>query len=201
MATIDNKDHVILAQSASNHASQIVAGMHIDNVNDACQAFATLHDFIHTTVLGCIGQETVAAAFPGAEIQTTPAQAQPVPQTGPGPQPGMAPVTQFPTAGQQPDANPFPGPAPMPAPAQFNPAQAVYQGGPPASVQSSSPEEQLWIEYFNDPSQWFDNRVDKKNPKGPDFRHKSRKDPQSGYNVGLWMNRAPDWAKQRLGAA
>lgn len=33
-------------------------------------------------------------------------------------------------------------------------------------------DEQVWGEYFRDPSQWWDNRLNKRNPKAPDFKHR-----------------------------
>ena len=53
---MEPRDQMIIAQSTSAHAAQIVSGMHVDNINDACEAFATVYDFIHTTVLGKIAE-------------------------------------------------------------------------------------------------------------------------------------------------
>ncbi|KAG0581800.1 hypothetical protein M758_3G008300 [Ceratodon purpureus] len=51
-------------------------------------------------------------------------------------------------------------------------------------------KEQLWKEYFADPSQWWDNRVAKINPRSPDFRHKATR-------KALWLDgwSTPLWAK------
>ncbi|GJV10985.1 OSB2, chloroplastic-like protein [Tanacetum coccineum] len=62
----------------------------------------------------------------------------------------------------------------------------------------SSPHEKVstsdgdsWKHLVENPSSWWDNRVDKKNPNGPDFKHKdSRK--------GLWLVDAPAWAVSSL---
>nr|GEU63856.1 protein OSB2, chloroplastic-like [Tanacetum cinerariifolium] len=58
----------------------------------------------------------------------------------------------------------------------------------------SSPHEKdgdSWKHLVENPSSWWDNRVDKKNPNGPDFKHKdSRK--------GLWLVDAPAWAVSSL---
>ena len=49
----------------------------------------------------------------------------------------------------------------------------------------TNPEtEELWQRLLDDPSQWWDNRVTKHNPKGPDFKHKVSKQP-------LWLNSCP----------
>ncbi|KAI5056711.1 hypothetical protein GOP47_0028529 [Adiantum capillus-veneris] len=46
----------------------------------------------------------------------------------------------------------------------------------------------LWKSYFADPSQWWDYRLFKRNPKAPDFQHKATKDK-------LWLDgtRNPSW--------
>ncbi|KAJ7527393.1 hypothetical protein O6H91_16G051800 [Diphasiastrum complanatum] len=49
--------------------------------------------------------------------------------------------------------------------------------------------EQLWQEFFSDPSQWWDNRLTKKTPKHPDFKHKRTFE-------GLWIN--PSWLKEKM---
>ncbi|KAJ7533648.1 hypothetical protein O6H91_13G058400 [Diphasiastrum complanatum] len=53
--------------------------------------------------------------------------------------------------------------------------------------------EQLWQEFFSDPSQWWDNRFIKKSPKYPDFKHKTR-------NEGLWMDGLlnPPWVRTKM---
>lgn len=58
---------------------------------------------------------------------------------------------------------------------------------------SKGSSEALWEEYFDDPSQWWDNRVGKKNPKYPDFKNKSTGD-------ALWIESwlTPSWVKARL---
>ncbi|KAJ7527991.1 hypothetical protein O6H91_16G079700 [Diphasiastrum complanatum] len=53
--------------------------------------------------------------------------------------------------------------------------------------------EQLWQEFFSDPSQWWDNRLTKKTPKHPDFKHKRTLD-------GLWVDGSlnPSWVKEKM---
>ncbi|KAJ7536765.1 hypothetical protein O6H91_12G081100 [Diphasiastrum complanatum] len=53
--------------------------------------------------------------------------------------------------------------------------------------------EQLWHKFFSDPSQWLDNRSIKKNPRYPDFKHKSR---HEGLWIEGWLN--PPWVKAKV---
>ncbi|KAL3628546.1 hypothetical protein CASFOL_027592 [Castilleja foliolosa] len=48
-----------------------------------------------------------------------------------------------------------------------------------------------WKNLVENPGNWFDNRMNKKNPKAPDFKHKESND-------ALWLNRCPDWALTKL---
>lgn len=54
-------------------------------------------------------------------------------------------------------------------------------------------DEHNWHEYFADPSQWWDNRDNKRNPRAPDFKHRVSK-------KALWVDGwyTPKWAKDRL---
>ena len=57
-------------------------------------------------------------------------------------------------------------------------------------------EEYHWRQYFADPSQWWDNQENKRNPRCPDFKHKvTRK--------ALWIDGwyTPDWVSDRLRAS
>ncbi|KAJ7527173.1 hypothetical protein O6H91_16G040000 [Diphasiastrum complanatum] len=53
--------------------------------------------------------------------------------------------------------------------------------------------EQLWQEFFSDPSQWWDNRLTKKSPKHPDFKHKRTLEC---LWVDGWLN--PSWVKEKM---
>ncbi|KAJ7562637.1 hypothetical protein O6H91_03G078200 [Diphasiastrum complanatum] len=53
--------------------------------------------------------------------------------------------------------------------------------------------EQLWQEFFSDPSQWWDNRFIKKSLKYPDFKHKST---HEGLWIESWLN--PPWVKAKM---
>lgn len=45
----------------------------------------------------------------------------------------------------------------------------------------SNSKDALWEDLQNNPKNWYDNRVDKKNPKGPDFKQKA------GAKEALWL--------------
>ncbi|KAJ7561645.1 hypothetical protein O6H91_03G036200 [Diphasiastrum complanatum] len=53
--------------------------------------------------------------------------------------------------------------------------------------------EQLWQDFFSNPSQWWDNRFIKKSPKYPDFKHKST---HEGLWIEGWLN--PNWVKAKV---
>lgn len=55
--------------------------------------------------------------------------------------------------------------------------------------------EKLWRELFSDPSQWWDNRLEKENARYPDFTHKKR-------GVVLWLDghSKPPWVEAELAA-
>ncbi|KAJ7518479.1 hypothetical protein O6H91_21G071200 [Diphasiastrum complanatum] len=53
--------------------------------------------------------------------------------------------------------------------------------------------EELWQEFFSDPSQWWDNRLTKNSPKHPDFKHKRTLE---GLWVDGWLN--PPWVKEKM---
>ncbi|PIN05079.1 hypothetical protein CDL12_22375 [Handroanthus impetiginosus] len=51
--------------------------------------------------------------------------------------------------------------------------------------------EDSWRSLVEYPSRWWDNRVGKRYPKSPDFKHKET-------GEGLWVSDVPDWASSRL---
>ncbi|CAI9098067.1 OLC1v1034628C1 [Oldenlandia corymbosa var. corymbosa] len=55
----------------------------------------------------------------------------------------------------------------------------------------ASKGEDSWKNLVEYPSKWWDNRLNKKNPKGPDFTHKETKE-------ALWLNSAPNWVLPKL---
>jgi hypothetical protein len=95
--------------------------------------------------------------------------------------PGVV-VSTVPAAAYYEAQGPAPAPAQVPGATDGDPAVAA-----------------LWAEFFQNQGAWYNNVHNKKNPKGPDFKHKDKKGPD-GYNVGLWINdkKNPSWVKARL---
>ena len=52
-------------------------------------------------------------------------------------------------------------------------------------------DDNKWQQYFDNPQDYFDNRMSKTKQSQPDFKSKSN-------GEALWLNSAPDWAKQQL---
>jgi hypothetical protein len=71
---------------------------------------------------------------------------------------------------------------------------APVPGARPISADSS--DDELWQDVITNRKDWWDNRNDKRNPKAPDFKHKTI--VKGKYPVGLWFDRAPAWAKEAL---
>ena len=57
--------------------------------------------------------------------------------------------------------------------------------------------EEGWRDVVGNREGWFDNRVDKKNPKGPDFKSKNTNKAMGG-GFALWLDSAPEWATAAL---
>ncbi|GER41353.1 organellar single-stranded DNA binding protein 3 [Striga asiatica] len=51
--------------------------------------------------------------------------------------------------------------------------------------------EDSWKNLVENPNKWWDNRLGKKNPRSPDFKHKET-------GEGLWLSNMPEWALSRL---
>lgn len=121
----------------------------------------------------------VAQAFPGTTV-AAPAEAQ---AFQPAPQPAFTPANAQPTNVIQ---APFGQAAPAPAPA-FQAAPGVQAGGSKADAE--------WMELFNNPNGFYDNRQSKRTPQSPDFRAKQG-------DTALWLNGkygpAPQWVFDRL---
>ena len=49
-------------------------------------------------------------------------------------------------------------------------------------VQSVGAAEKKWMEFFDNPNAYWDNRQNKRNPRAPDFKHKDEKD------TVLWLD-------------
>jgi hypothetical protein len=65
-------------------------------------------------------------------------------------------------------------------------APAASAAAPEAPPDADSGTWDKYEDIHLNPKAWFDNRDDKRNPKGPDFSHSSRKEGE--YRVGLWLN-------------
>ncbi|XP_065861675.1 protein OSB3, chloroplastic/mitochondrial-like [Euphorbia lathyris] len=51
--------------------------------------------------------------------------------------------------------------------------------------------EESWKQLVENPGKWWDNRENKRNVKGPDFKHKET-------GEGLWLNDSPTWVLSKL---
>lgn len=51
--------------------------------------------------------------------------------------------------------------------------------------------DESWNDLLQNPAKWWDNRLDKKNPKGPDFKHKDT-------GEALWLRGSPSWVLPKL---
>ncbi|KAL3839629.1 hypothetical protein ACJIZ3_024220 [Penstemon smallii] len=56
---------------------------------------------------------------------------------------------------------------------------------------SDATGEDPWKSLVENPNKWWDNRVGKRNPKAPDFKHRET-------GVGLWVSDTPKWALSKL---
>jgi hypothetical protein len=63
----------------------------------------------------------------------------------------------------------------------------------------NSETERRWTLFFQNPDAWWNNINNKKNPKQPDFRHKTEKGVD-GYPIGLWIQDKgnPAWVAEGL---
>ena len=109
----------------------------------------------------------------------------------------------------------FPGstnvvaPPSAPAPSNVTPFPQQQAPAAPAGLPGAAQggDDQVWQMLLADiqsgkfDDNWYDNRVDKKSAKSPDFKHKSYKtDPGSKYTASIWLKDAPEWAKPQLAA-
>jgi len=67
---------------------------------------------------------------------------------------------------------------------QQAPKPAAARRRPKAAPTTQADRNALWDEWIADPTAWWDNRDNKRNPKAPDFKHK-----ETGQ--GLWVDKAP----------
>jgi len=64
------------------------------------------------------------------------------------------------------------------------------------SAQSVAPAEQKWMDFFAEPSGYWDNRFNKRNPRAPDFKAKDG-------DAALWLDSrdTPPWVGPELARA
>jgi len=125
--------------------------------------------------------------------------------------PAPAPVPQAPEQFQQQVEQAFPGavpvnPEPFPAPAAVPAGTPQAPGG---ALHTHSHRDEQWASLIMELQanggqlqNWWDNRVDKRSPTSPDFRHKAVDAPPNRagrvYKLGLYLKDAPDFALQAL---
>jgi len=81
----------------------------------------------------------------------------------------------------------------IPHPATVQQVPNTPQAPPPIPGVQEDPDDALWRELVENPSNFWDNRTNKKNPKGPDFAHKTKKSPDGRFGAGLWLKDKPAW--------
>ncbi|BBN10609.1 single-strand DNA-binding protein [Marchantia polymorpha subsp. ruderalis] len=81
------------------------------------------------------------------------------------------------------------------SPQQQSSSPVAGTAGKASFEDESLSTEKRWQAFFADPSQWWDNRFNKKNPKAPDFKHKSTQEV-------LWLNswNNPPWVAAQVAA-
>lgn len=186
--TLTHEQQTIIGTSvgvAANNAATIIAGtlaegFNLDDTKYIVGAYADLVKDFTTVIIAQRGEAAgllgLTEAFPGSQLQVqqAPAQAAPVPNN----------VVPMPVQQAAPPAQPPAQPPAVPGASDGDPVVA-----------------DLWTKFFADPSAWYDNRFNKRNPKGPDFSSKTipqADNPQ--YKAGLWINskQNPSWVPQAL---
>nr|XP_043622887.1 protein OSB2, chloroplastic-like [Erigeron canadensis] len=71
------------------------------------------------------------------------------------------------------------------------PRKATSVDNRPKKQFENSSDADSWKDLLENPSRWWDNRLDKRNIKGPDFKNK-----ESGK--ALWLTSAPEWVSSSL---
>lgn len=69
----------------------------------------------------------------------------------------------------------------------ITPAQPANHTAQPSAIPGASDPDAMWRDFFNDQSGWFDNRFNKKNANGPDYKSKKFKQAGTNYPEGLWL--------------
>lgn len=86
-----------------------------------------------------------------------------------------------------------PQPVPPPAAATPPPAAPSFSSEPREAADQNDPTHRKWLDYFDNPTSYWDNRANKRNPRAPDFKHKERND-------ALWIGGrdTPAWVVPQL---
>ncbi len=68
-----------------------------------------------------------------------------------------------------------------------------YDGEPRDAANPDDPVHRKWLDYFDNPNNYWDNRTNKRNPRAPDFKHKEG-------NEALWISSrdTPPWVTAQL---
>lgn len=73
-------------------------------------------------------------------------------------------------------------------------APASNQRRQPARRNAEDDPDGHWQDLMENPGDWWNNQENKRNPKGPDFAHKSKKRPGTNFPIGLWLGQdTPEW--------
>lgn len=94
--------------------------------------------------------------------------------------------------------NPFVAAAPWDQPmaaVQQQPQQLQQQGQQGAAAGQPSTQEEQWMDFFEHPNNWYDNRLTKPKPNMPDFKKKGGRDAPA-----LWLSGrgTPSWVEGEL---
>jgi hypothetical protein len=158
---MDNRDKSIVTQVAFKLAAEIVANDKDQSDDTAVSRIALMGDTLSDVMIDKITSLEVGQAFAGTVTQVA---AQPIFNNQQAPAPQYAPQQAAPAPYQQ--------PAPIPGTVDDGTAVA-------------------WLDVCQNPDGWWDNRINKKNPKGPDFsakKHNTNFQQPNGFGVGLWVN-------------
>ncbi|KAI3954334.1 hypothetical protein MKW92_002481 [Papaver armeniacum] len=74
---------------------------------------------------------------------------------------------------------------------EFSRSNAQTQQGNSSQGNTKKSSEESWKNLIDDPTNWWDNRAKKLNPKAPDFRNKVTRE-------GIWLSSAPAWVSDKL---
>ncbi|XP_026405452.1 protein OSB3, chloroplastic/mitochondrial-like isoform X1 [Papaver somniferum] len=74
---------------------------------------------------------------------------------------------------------------------EFSRSNAQTQQESSSHGRTKKSSEESWKNLIDDPTNWWDNRAKKLNPKAPDFRNKVTRE-------GIWLSSAPAWVSDKL---